>query len=146
MSMKRLFTNPWETKETKVALILSIALFLSVVFYCFGTRYQTVATERFAYMHNRITGTCWFYTPNGYEKLDRAKWWAIWKVYHLPTIFKRWLGGAVGAGIVLGFILFVVEIFRGWNGTTTFRLLSIAWKQEMRHHQGRTILPNQEMF
>jgi uncharacterized membrane protein SpoIIM required for sporulation len=64
--MKRLHRDLWEMKETRVALILSLALLLSVILYCFATRYNMVGSEATAYMYDRITGRCWFYRPGYY--------------------------------------------------------------------------------
>ena len=72
--MKKFFTDLWQTKETKVALILSITLLVSTFVYCFCTRYQMVGVSQgVAYMYNRITGTSWFCRPDTYKKLEEYK-------------------------------------------------------------------------
>jgi hypothetical protein len=61
--MKNIFHGFWETKETRSALILSIALIFSVALYCFCTRYQIVATGEkdigISFRIDRITCKTW---------------------------------------------------------------------------------------
>jgi len=68
--MKKFVSDLWQMKETRVALILSITLLLSVFVYCFGTRYQMVAGAKEAYMYNRITGKYWFCAGPFYLKTE----------------------------------------------------------------------------
>jgi hypothetical protein len=57
--------------NTKAALILSLALIISTMLYCFGTRYQMVMDQGEsrvnAYMYDRITGKSWWYLQIGYQ-------------------------------------------------------------------------------
>jgi hypothetical protein len=59
--MKRVVRDFWETKETRAALILGFALMLSVIIFCFATRYQFAAGQRYGLMYDRITGKGWSY-------------------------------------------------------------------------------------
>jgi hypothetical protein len=54
--------------NTKAALILSLALIISTILYCFGTRYQMVMAARdYEYMYDRITGKSWLYLYGNYR-------------------------------------------------------------------------------
>jgi hypothetical protein len=68
--MKRFIQELWESKETRIALILSLALITSVIIYCFGTRYQMIRpagdSDGMAYMYDRMTGSYWFCGPDFY--------------------------------------------------------------------------------
>jgi len=53
--------------NTKAALILSLALIISTMLYCFGTRYQMVMGKDYAYMYDRITGKSWWHFQYTYN-------------------------------------------------------------------------------
>lgn len=48
-------------RETINTIILSVALVLAVIFYCYSTRYQVSGTGTGvpAYLCDRMTGQCW---------------------------------------------------------------------------------------
>jgi hypothetical protein len=71
--MKRVFSDLWGTNETRAALIVSLALVVSVIIYCFGTSYQMERFEKFGYMYNRITGAAWYYTVDEYYPTNKGR-------------------------------------------------------------------------
>jgi|WetSurMetagenome_2_1015567.scaffolds.fasta_scaffold24009_2 hypothetical protein len=74
--MKNIFHDLWGAKETRIGLILSLALILSVFIYSFSTRYRmhcAYTGANNAYLYNRMTGECWFCTANSYRQLEEYK-------------------------------------------------------------------------
>jgi hypothetical protein len=56
--------------NTKTALILSLALIISTILYCLGTRYQMIqssANDPYStFMYDRLTGKSWAYVMFSY--------------------------------------------------------------------------------
>jgi hypothetical protein len=61
--MNKIFYELWDTNAVKCTLIICFTLLLSVVIYCFSTRYQMVALAEHdrhsVYIYNRFTGKTW---------------------------------------------------------------------------------------
>jgi hypothetical protein len=72
-----IFHELWETNETMSALILSIALILSVALYCFCTRYKIVPTGEkdlgISFKIDRITGKTWVCAGNTFTPVVEKK-------------------------------------------------------------------------
>ena len=63
----------WNLKEIWIAVIISLALVLSVTIYCLGTRYQMIKptgeVNGVAFMYDRITGKYWFCATTEYWRV-----------------------------------------------------------------------------